>query len=237
MPRVLKYSVSQSQRKLQPLHREAIFKLRAPGKGQKSLRVIAELLAAGYKGLPPVKVTEETVRATYQRMADDRDALSSVRMPNRKRPTNERLDAMVRRLIDVGERETQRIERMEARGKLDSARLLKLARALRSLYDLQERAEQAPDPDDDQVAEQPASPPSSFADSLAPPIDAGPDDLPDQDTSRPTHSNATGDGRAAPEATEATKVEPASESASPDGNGSDGGVIARTDFAPTGLGT
>lgn len=222
--------MSQSQRKLQPLHREAIFKLRAPGKGQKSLRVIAELLAAGYNGLPPVKVTEETVRATYQRMADDRDALSSVRMPNRKRPTNERLDAMVRRLIDVGERETQRIERMEARGKLDSARLLKLARALRSLYDLQDRSAQAPDPDGDQAPEQPPSPPTSFADSLAPPIDAGPDDLPD-------HSNATGGGEATSAATPALRVERASEPSSASVAGSDGDVNARTDFAPSGLGT
>lgn len=229
--------MSQSQRKLQPLHEEAIWKWRSipPGrkKAPKSLRECVELLAAGSANWPPVNVTQETVRATFAKLADEREALYSPH--NSAKPNTDRLDIMVTKLLAVAERETARCERAERAGKLDANRLLKLARAVRSLFDLQERAERGgdrPEGDgDDQEPEQPTAP--SFAQSLAAAV---PDDPPDQDTTKggepPTPK---GDGPAERTEVELRPEAKAGTHEAGDVAGSDGVDEARTHFATSGL--
>lgn len=207
--------------------------MRQPGSRQQSLRTIRERLSKGWQKLPPVDVSEQTISATYRRVADDRQVLYKTR--DSGKPNTERLDATVKRLLNVAERETARVERSERGGKLDANRLLKLARAIRGLYDLQERSERhGSDPGPEDVPpESPDPPTSSLADRLAAAV---PDDHPDQGHSTSDEGRATGDGPATLEAAETMEVERTSEEGigAVDGGGSDGGRIAGSDFARTG---
>lgn len=128
--------------KLTAAHEEAIYDLK---KADDSGRVIREKLAAGYKDLDPVKISGQQANKVARRLLDERDELYSSKIQTKPAPEGLRL--LTRRLMIIAERETMRLERQEKAGKLDAAKLGKLAGAVTKLHGLLERNDEfEPDP-------------------------------------------------------------------------------------------
>jgi hypothetical protein len=132
--------------KLTPGHEEAIYRLRKERNAQGKPRSGGEIrraLAEGVDGEPPVSISADRALKVARRMVDERDALYDVEV--QKRPTNEGLALLTRRLLVLAEKETVRLERAERAGRLDANKLGKLANAMTKLYALITRAEEASD--------------------------------------------------------------------------------------------
>lgn len=158
--------------KLDPGHEEAIYELK---KAHKSGREIREVLARGYGKLPPVSISASRANSIARRILDERDEL--YRSQVKDRPAPEGLRILTRRLMLIAERETERLERSQRAGKLDAARLGKLAGAvtkLHTLLDANDAAQPGPGGEADKKGDSPA-PASAFASELIGEGEAVPD--------------------------------------------------------------
>lgn len=132
--------------KLTPGHEEAIYRLRKEKNGAGRPRTGIEIqaaLARGIDGERPVSISPDRALKVARRLIDERDELYTSDI--QKRPPHEGLRLLTKRLLVVAERETIRIERAEKGGRLDAAKLGKLAAALVKIHGLLERLD-APDP-------------------------------------------------------------------------------------------
>lgn len=152
--------------KLDPGHEEAIYQLK---KAAKSGREIRELLARGYEKLAPVSISASRANSIARRILDERDELYKSRIQDR--PAGEALRLLTRRLLLIAERETERLESHQRAGRLDAARLGRLAGAVTKLHPLLDANEAARPLGQGSAAQkgdssEPNAPASAFASTL-----------------------------------------------------------------------
>lgn len=132
--------------KLTPGHEEAIYRLRKEKNGGGRPRTgeeIRKALARGIDGEAPVSISADRALKVARRLIDERDELYNSDV--QKRPPNEGLRLLTKRLLVLAEKETLRLERAERGGRLDAAKLGKLAGAMVKLHGLLERLEAGED--------------------------------------------------------------------------------------------
>jgi hypothetical protein len=141
--------VAASYGKLSAQHEEACWELKKAGKTGREIREV--LARGGYKiigtdeGLSPASISASRANRIARRLMDERDDLYTSEVL--KRPTNEGARLLVRRLLRVAECETNRLERQQRAGRLDAAKLGRLAGAVERLVKVSERMDAEP-PDD-----------------------------------------------------------------------------------------
>lgn len=119
---------------LTPSQRETIYALRKKGKSGEAIR---RLCAQGVDDQPPFSVSAQHALTVSRRIGAERGELYASAIGNME--DAEALDALTARLIATAEREIQRQEQLQKRGRVDAAQVGKLAAALEKLYRLAER--------------------------------------------------------------------------------------------------
>ncbi len=130
--------VAASHPNLTPIQREAIYALKRKGKsGEEIRRVCARGTEVDGQAVPPFSVSGQHANTVARRLGAERGELYTSAIGNLE--DGEALDALTARLIATAEREIQRQEQLQKRGRLDAAQVGKLATALAKLYGLAER--------------------------------------------------------------------------------------------------
>lgn len=134
LPRVVCRAVAASYGSLSPVQREAIYELK---KQKKSGNEIKRIVARGYKELHPFSVSAQHANAIARKLMIEREELFEASVT--KMADGEAVETLARRLIVLADRESLRLQRLQANGKLDIARLTKLAGAVTKLQGMLER--------------------------------------------------------------------------------------------------
>ena len=143
--------------KLDAAQREKVFDLKEKGLSGKA---VAAALAKGWPDevppISPVEVSGQGVNDLYRRQKRERDLLYGSHVS--KLSNGAGLDVLTRRLLVIADRETQRQEEKQKRGKLDGTELGRLVGAVERLHKLCGLRFDDPDP----------SPPPAPGESPAP---------------------------------------------------------------------
>jgi len=138
--------------KLSPEQRERIYTLKSKGL---SGRATAELCEGGFEDLPPFKVTGQWCNDLWHKMAKERDELYGRKL--NRLPADEAISVLARRLVVIADRETDRLERSQRKGRMNGNQLTALAAAIRRLYGLLkdvDRADAGEEPENGQGSAQ-----------------------------------------------------------------------------------
>jgi NADH dehydrogenase/NADH:ubiquinone oxidoreductase subunit G len=120
--------VGKAVKKFTPAQRDAIYRLHKQGK---SGTKIAEATAAGTGDLAPFTVSSQYAREIARQVAAERHELYDTSITDL--PSSEAVRHLVRRCVDIAERETSRLEHAQNRGRLEAKQLGALAQALERL--------------------------------------------------------------------------------------------------------